>query len=256
MIAEYERAQRLERTRRGRLANARRGAYIPWAYHGYGDRYLPKRHGCAPQVVIEPGEADVVRRIDRLWVEEHRSGRHMTKHLHESYTPTPAGLNHVWHPATVRTLLTNRVYAGQARDNDRQPAPPRDRQRDVAPRHSLATGRRDRPPTAWVWSDAPALISAEWFDKAPGPWRRNAVLARKMSQPASRRYVRRRRVTCGACGLGMVCNRPQSVCKTDEALDSECRGHAPLTWGRLHACPSRRVRADGLEAVVWPALRP
>jgi site-specific DNA recombinase len=32
MIAEYERAQIAERTRRGRLEQARHGAFIPWAY--------------------------------------------------------------------------------------------------------------------------------------------------------------------------------------------------------------------------------
>jgi site-specific DNA recombinase len=256
MIAEGERAQMLERTRRGRLEKARRGEYIPWAYHCYGYRYLPKRHGCAPQVGLEAGEAGVVRRIYRLLVEEHRSCRHMTTHLHASHTPTPSGLNHVWPPATVRTRLTNRVSAGQARDHSRQPATPRYRTRDVAQLPSLATGRRSRPPTEWVWSDAPAMISAELFDKAQVPWQRNAVLAHKMDQPTSRRYLLRRLVTCGECGWGMVCNRPQSVCKTYASLYSECRGHAPLTGGRLHACPSRRVRADRLEAVVWQALRP
>ena len=51
MIAEYERAQITERTRRGRLEKARRGEFIPWAYRCYGYRYLPKRHGSPPQVV-------------------------------------------------------------------------------------------------------------------------------------------------------------------------------------------------------------
>jgi site-specific DNA recombinase len=38
MIAEYERAQSAERTRRGRLEKARQGEFIPWAYSGYGYR--------------------------------------------------------------------------------------------------------------------------------------------------------------------------------------------------------------------------
>jgi site-specific DNA recombinase len=63
MIAEYERAQIAERTRRGRLEKARQGAFIPWAYTCYGDHYLPKRHGCAPQVLIDPVEAAVVQDI-------------------------------------------------------------------------------------------------------------------------------------------------------------------------------------------------
>jgi site-specific DNA recombinase len=58
MIAEYERAKIAERTRRGRLEKARRGEFMPWAYRCYGYRYLPKRHGCAPQVLIEPLEAE------------------------------------------------------------------------------------------------------------------------------------------------------------------------------------------------------
>ena len=63
MIAEYEHAQILERTRRGRLEKARSGEFLPWAYSCYGYRYLPKRHGCTPQVTIDPAEAEVVRQI-------------------------------------------------------------------------------------------------------------------------------------------------------------------------------------------------
>ena len=66
MIAEDERAQITERTRRGRLEKARRGAFMPWAYRGSGYRYLPTRHGYAPHVAIEPAEAAVVRDVYRL----------------------------------------------------------------------------------------------------------------------------------------------------------------------------------------------
>ena len=96
MIAEYERAQITERTRRGRLEKARRGEFMPWAYQCYGYRYLPKRHGCAAQVMIEPAEADVVRAIYRALVEEQLSCRQITKRLNASHTATPTGKNHVW----------------------------------------------------------------------------------------------------------------------------------------------------------------
>ena len=109
MIAEYERAQMAERTRRGRLEKARHGECIPWAYRCYGYRYLPKRHGCAPQVMIEPLEAEVVRDIYRALVEEQLSCRQITKRLNASKTLTPTGKNQVWQPATVRNILTNRV---------------------------------------------------------------------------------------------------------------------------------------------------
>jgi site-specific DNA recombinase len=254
MIAEYERAQILERTRRGRLEKARRGELIPWAYRCYGYRYLPKRPGFPPQVVTEPEEADVVRRIYRMLVEEHLSCRQITKRLNESHTPTPSGLTPVWHPATVRRLLTNRAYAGRARYNYRQPVVPRSRKLDEAQLHALKTGRRYRPETEWVWSDAPAVIAPELFEKAQVQLQRNAALAKKMYQPTSCRYLLRRLVKCGECGLSLIGTRQRSVCKKYEYLYYECKGHAPLSCGRQHTCPSRRVRADRLDAVVWHAL--
>ena len=175
--------------------------------------------------------------------------------MNEAHLPTPSGQHQVGQPATVRTILTNQVYAGHARDNSRQPGVPKYRKKDAAQRRSLTTGRRYRPDTAWVWSEAPALITPEVFAKAPLQWRRHAEVARKMSQPRSRRYVLRRLVTCGECGLGMGCSRDVSVGqKRDEDVDYHCKGHSPLTCGRVDKCPSRRVRADRLDPVVWDAL--
>jgi len=254
MMAEYERAQILERTRRGRLEKARNGDYIPWAYHCYGYRYLAKRHGTAPQVLIEPAQAEVVRRIYRLLVEEQLSCRQITKRLNESHTPTPSGKNTVWHPATIRSILTHRVYIGQARYTQRQSVVPAYRKHDEAQLRSLKTGRSYRPEDEWVWSEAPTIISPELFDKAQLQLQRNAELARKMYQPSSRRYLLRRLVKCGECGLAMTATRQLSVDKRYEYLYYHCRGHAPLTGGRVDKCTSRRVRADRLDAVVWQAL--
>src|SRR5215467_7497645 len=108
MMAEYERAQIHERTRRGRLEKARRGEFMPWAYRCYGYRYLPKRHGCAPQVMVDPVEAAVVQDIYRALVEEQLSCRQITKRLNASKTRIPTGKNTVWQPATVRAILINR----------------------------------------------------------------------------------------------------------------------------------------------------
>lgn len=254
MMAEYERAQILERTRRGRLDKARRGDFIPWAYHCYGYRYLPKRHGSPPHVLIEPTEAEVVQRIFRLLVEEQLSCRQITKRLNEAQIPTPTGQNIVWQPATVRNILTHRVYIGQARYNYRRPAVPAYRKTDEAALRSLQTGRNYRPENEWVWSEAPAIITPEVFEKAQQQLQRNAEFARKMYQPSSHRYLLRRLVKCGECGLSMNAARQLSIHKRYVYLYYECRGHSPLTCGRVHTCPSRRVRADRLDTMVWEAL--
>ena len=254
MIAEYERTQILERTRRGRLEKARRGEYVPWAYHCYGYRYLPKRHDSPPQVVLEPREAEVVRSIYRLLVEEHLSCRQITKRLNEAHIPTPSGQNQVWQPATVRNILTNRVYAGHARYNYRQLALPRYRKKDEATLCSLKTGRHYRPASEWVWSEAPALIMPDVYDKAQVQLQRNAEIAQKMYRPSSRRYLLRRLVKCGACGLGMRGSRRVRSSKQTEYLYYDCKGHSPLTCGRVERCPSRSVRAERLDTIVWQEL--
>ena len=254
MIAEYERAQIAERTRRGRLEKARRGEFMPWAYQCYGYRYLPKRHGCAAQVMIEPAEAEVVRAMYRALVEEQLSCRQITKRLNASHTATPTGKNHVWQVATVRNILTNQVYAGQARYNYRQSVVPQYRKTAEHQLRSLKTGRSYRAESAWIWSEAPALITVELFDKAQRQLRRNVATARKMYQPTSGRYLLRTLVKCGECGLGMVGIRHLSPCKKYDYLYYECAGHAPLTVGRPTKCPATLVRAERLDTVVWQTL--
>lgn len=254
MMAEYERAQILERTRRGRLEKARNGEFMPWAYHCYGYRYLPKHHGTPPRALIEPTQAEVVRRIYRLLIEEQLSCRQITKRLNETQIPTPSGKNTVWHPTTVNNILTNRVYLGQARYNYRQSVLPAYRNSEQAQLRSLKTGRSYRPEDEWVWSEAPAIITPEVYEKAQRQLQRNTEFARKMYQPNSRRYLLRRLVKCGQCGLSLSAYRQLSVDKRYEYLYYRCSGHEPLSCGRANKCLSRLVRADRLDTLVWEAL--
>jgi site-specific DNA recombinase len=201
MMAEYEGAQSHERPRRGRLEKARRGEFMPWAYSCDGYRYLPTRQGCTPQVAIDPEEAAGVRQLYQAVGEEQVSWRQLTKRLNETQPPTPSGKNPVWQPATVRNILTHRVYTGQARYNYRQPVLPKYRKADETQIHYLKTGRSYRPAQEWVWSEAPAILTVELCEKVQLQLHRNAEGARKMYQPTSRRYLLRTLVKCGECGL-------------------------------------------------------
>src|SRR5262245_10186219 len=254
MIAEYERAQIAERTRRGRLEKARHGAFMPWAYTCYGYRYLPKRHGCAPQVMIEPSEAEVVRAMYRALVEEQLSCRQITKRLNAAKTPTPTDKTLFGTHATVGNILANRPYSGQARYNYRQPVLPQSRKKEKPPLRSLKTGRSYRPESEWIWNEAPAIIPVELFDKAHLQLQRNAASARKMYRPTSRRYLLRTLVQCGECGLRMVCIRQRSGRKKYEYFYYACKGYSPLSVGRTTKCHAKLVRADRLDTLVWDAL--
>ena len=142
----------------------------------------------------------------------------MTKRLNAANTPTPTGKNTVWQHATVRNMLAQRPYTGPARDHYRQPVLPQSRKKAEHQLRSLKTGRSYRTASAWIWSDAPAIIPVELFDKAPRQLQRHAASARKMAQPASRRYLWRPLVQCGEGGLRMVCIRQRSGHQKDAYL--------------------------------------
>ena len=60
---------------------------------------------------------------------------------------------------------------------------------------------------------------------------------------------------CGLCQLHMQAARQLSVCKRYEYLYYCCAGKDAVTVGRVEPCPSRRVRADRLDTLVWTLVR-
>jgi site-specific DNA recombinase len=74
IIAEYERTKILERSRRGRLHAARRGAVSVMGAAPYGYHYIAKKHSPDGQARFEINdeEAEVVRQIFK-WVAEERT---------------------------------------------------------------------------------------------------------------------------------------------------------------------------------------
>ena len=117
MMAEYERSQIADRTRRGRLHKARKAEFLPWAYRVYGYRYIPKHAGLPPRVEIHPEQAEVVRDMFRWLIQEQLTTRQIVKRLNALKIPTRTGQNAVWHVASVRCMLSNPIYTGQGHYN-------------------------------------------------------------------------------------------------------------------------------------------
>ena len=185
---------------------------------------------------MEPLEAEGVRTIYRALVAEQLRCRPIPKRLNTATTPTPTGTHQVWQTATGSHILTHRTYAGQARYHYRRLILPPYRKTAAQQLQSLKTGRSARAASAWMRSEAPAIIPRALGEKAQGQGPRNAAAAQKRYQPAAGRDVLRTLVQCGACGLGMVGRRQRSAGKQDHALSSQCTGHAPLTVGRTTRC--------------------
>ena len=115
MIAEYERAKILERTRRGRRFAAKQGKLSVMGRAPYGYRYIPKHQGDGEaryEVLLE--EARVVRDLFTWVGVEGLSLRQVVSRLAEQgVRPRKDGA--CWDRATIRGILRNTAYHGVAR---------------------------------------------------------------------------------------------------------------------------------------------
>jgi site-specific DNA recombinase len=94
MLAEYERAKIMERSRRGKRHAARRGSVNVLAGAPYGYRYVSKHEGggeASYQIVLE--EAGVVRQIFEWVGQERRSLRAVCRRLAQEGIASPRGRN-------------------------------------------------------------------------------------------------------------------------------------------------------------------
>ena len=114
VIAQYERAKILERSRRGRLHAAQSGAVSVLSGAPYGYRYITKSEGegrADYRILLE--QARVVRQIFEWVGRERCSLREVVRRLRKQGTPTRTG-KPVWEPATLVGMLKNPAYKGMA----------------------------------------------------------------------------------------------------------------------------------------------
>ena len=114
MVAEYERAKILERSRRGKRHAARRGCVSVLCGAPYGYRYIAKREGGGEaryEIVFE--EARVVRRIFEWVGRDGCSIGEVCRRLKRENVATRSGKSS-WDRTTVWGILRNSAYQGRA----------------------------------------------------------------------------------------------------------------------------------------------
>src|SRR5712671_8058814 len=153
MIAEYERAKILERSRRGKRHGAQVGKVSVLGGAPYGYRYVSKQEGAGEahfEVVWE--EARVVRQVFE-WVGRDRcSIGEVRRRLEEAREQTRTGKT-VWDRATIGGMLNNPAYKGEAAFGKTaiEPLRPRlraQRGRPLQPKHAYS--HHDVPSEQWM----------------------------------------------------------------------------------------------------------
>jgi len=165
MIAEYERAQIAERSRRGKRHKAQQGSVNVLSGAPYGYRYVKKSDTSAAYYEVIEAEAQVVRRVFEAYTQQGLSINAIARGLNERQVPTRTAKTR-WERSTVWGMLRNPAYQGKAcygktelRPRQRITRPLR--QRRGWPSRNSANHERSRQD--WIEVPVPPLVSEETF---------------------------------------------------------------------------------------------
>jgi site-specific DNA recombinase len=178
IIAEYERAQILERSRRGKRHRAQQGSISVLSGAPYGYRYVKKSDSAAAYYEVLESEADVVRLVFQTYVEQATSINAITRMLNERQIPTRKGIAR-WERSTVWAMLRNPAYVGRACFGKTELRPRQRITRPLRQRQGYATrdsANHERPRQDWIEIAVPALVSESLFALAQEQLQRNNIL--------------------------------------------------------------------------------
>ena len=252
MVAEYERAKILERSRRGKRHAAREGAVSVLSGAPYGYRYVGKRDGggCARYQVDEE-EARIVRLIFG-WVGRDRvSIGEVCRRLQAQGYPTRGG-KRAWDRTTVWGILKNPAYAGAAAFGKTRVGPRPVRLRPVrggSEQPRRAYGVYDVPPAEWLRVPVPALVDGGLFEAAREQLEENRRRNRQGAR--GQRYLLQGLLVCRQCGYayyGKAISLRAAKGKRRAYAYYRCCGSDAYRFGGQRVCANAQVRTDRLDA--------
>jgi site-specific DNA recombinase len=251
MIAEYERAQILERSRRGKRHRAQQGEVSVLSGAPYGYRYRRKTQETAAYYEVIDAEAAVVRSVFDLYTADGLSIGAITRRLNEWGVQTRKQSPR-WERSTVWAMLRNPAYRGMACFGKTTAAL---RQRITRPlRLKGGPGSRDsanqeRPRADWIEIPVPPLIGEETFARAAECLAQNQQQSpRRTLEPSLLQGL----VYCRHCGYALYRTSTRSSARKIyyyRCLGSDAYRHA----GRA-VCDQKPIRQDLLDDRVWAAI--
>src|SRR5271169_3463782 len=249
MIAEYERAQILERSRRGKRHRAHSGEISVMSNAPYGYGYIRKTDEAPAAYLVDEAEAQVVRRVYEMYTVDGLSIGEITRRLNAEGIPTRK-LSARWERSVVWGVLRNPAYRGVAcfgktRASARTRVMRPQRRRGVTT-PSITAGH-ERPREEWIGIPVPALVSEESFARAQELLRENKVRSRRRTIAPS---VVQGLVGCAKCGYAF--SRTSTQTSARKIHYYKCIGSD--SWRKLGGpvCDNRRfVRQELLDQIVW-----
>ena len=250
MFAEYEKAQLMERYRRGKAHRAKTGSINVLSGAPFGYRYVRKSDHTGAAYQIVEREAVLVAEMFHRYTDQGASIADLARWLTTQGVPTRTG-KHRWDRSVIWGMLRNPAYTGKAAFGktmviDQPPALNR-----VARQQGRATPRRpskpvDRPRADWVEIEVPAIITTETFQRAAARLSDNKRFAARNTKIPS---LLQGLCACACCGYAYY--RTSTRTTNKKIFYYRCLGSDDYRYEGGRICSNKPVRADYLDTVVW-----
>ena len=249
MFAEYEKAQLMERYRRGKAHRARCGSVNVLGGAPFGYRYVRKTADSGASYEIVDHEAVIAAELFRRYTDDGASIADLTRWLTSENVPTRTGKAR-WDRSVVWGMLRNPAYAGTAvfgKTQVLQESPGLNRRARLEGRSvPRASKTVDRPREEWIEIPVPAIVTAETFGRAAQRLADNKRYAARNTKVPS---LLQGLAACSACGYGYY--RTSARTTSRKIYYYRCLGSDDYRYEGGRVCGNKPVRADYLDTVVW-----
>ena len=249
MFAEYEKAQLMERYRRGKAHRARTGSVNVLSGAPFGYRYVRKSDLAGAFYEIAEDEAALVAELFRRYTDEGASIADLARWLTGQGVLTRTG-KHRWDRSVIWGMLRNPAYAGTAVFGKTMAVHEPAGLNRVARLQGRSTPRpvkvADRPRGEWTEIPVPAIVTKVTFERAQQRLADNKRFAARNTKVPS---LLQGLAACSACGYGYYRTSTRTTNKT--IYYYRCLGSDDYRYEGGRVCRNQPVRADYLDTVVW-----
>jgi site-specific DNA recombinase len=251
MIAEYERAQIAERSRRGKRYRAQQGSINVLSGAPFGYRYIKKGENSAALYEVIESEAKVVQLVFDCYTRQNQSINAIARMLNERQIPTRTGITR-WERSTVWGMLRNPAYRGRACFGKTEIRPRQRITRPLRQRNGMTnrnSANHERPHQDWIEIAVPALISEEVFTLAQEQLEKNKRYSRRHTiEPTLLQGM----LVCERCGYALY--RTSTRTSLRKIYYYRCLGSDAYRHLKGALCDCHPIRQDYLDAAVWKEI--
>ena len=251
MFAEYEKAQLMERYRRGKAWRAKSGSVNVLSGAPFGYRYVRKTPGSGAFYEVVEHEAVLVAEMFRRYADDSASIAGLRRWLTDQGVRTRTGKER-WDRPVIWGMLRNPAYAGTAVFGKTQAV----HEPAGLNRTARLAGRtvprqvrvQDRPREEWTGIPVPALVDEETFDRVQQRLAGNKRFAsRNTKVPSLLQGI----AACASCGYGYYRTTTTTTAGNKIYYYYRCLGSDDYRYQGGRVCQNKPVRADYADQVVW-----